>query len=96
MPVYNYMDLSTAHLIKKDAQLLGKRPEGGPIIRDYAYGWWVWVPSDDMTEMLRQYRKVGFSPNFSTVLRYARNLHCNWINFDQDADLDDDLPKFRW
>lgn len=106
MPVYRYLDLSTGHLIEKEAnELVGghcapfaftdlKHP---PRVVAHDYGAWVNVPtlggawSEEDVSAFEKSR-----PGFAACFARARELGCNWINFDQDADQDDVLPTYEW
>jgi hypothetical protein len=35
-------------------------------------------------------------PNVAACINRARELDCNWINFDQDAGNDGALPTYEW
>jgi hypothetical protein len=102
MPVYRYLDLSTAHLTEREANELSLAYSFGdldhsPRVIPHDYGAWVNVPDLDGawdeqdTAALEKSR-----PNFAACIARARKLGCNWINFDADAEQDSDLPTFEW
>jgi hypothetical protein len=110
MPVCHYLDLSTAHLTQPEAdELCGLGPTGQYVMDDlehsprvvaHEYGAWVNVPtllgqggswSEEDTEALESSR-----PNLAACITRARALDCTWINFDQDAERDPELPTFDW
>lgn len=107
MPVYRYLDFSTAHLTEREAdELCGSGPTGvyvmgdldhSPRVVTHEYGAWVHVPAldgawgEEDQDALEKSR-----PNLAACLDRARELDCNWINFDQDAERDPDLPTFDW
>jgi hypothetical protein len=109
MPVYHYLDLSTSHLTEEEAnEVCGGHCapfafgdlEHSPRVVDHEYGAWVNVPtllgqggswSEEDTEALESSR-----PNLAACIACARELDCTWINFDQDAERDPELPTFDW
>lgn len=97
--VRKYLDLSTGHLTEFDnGTLRSVDPNAdAPLVRPYEYGYWVWVPDrEDLEVYLTAYTEYGFSSAFCTVLRYARENACDWINFDRDAEPCPDLVTFKW
>jgi len=98
MPVFKYLDISTGHLPASD-RLMMNYGEAPVICRLYTYGWLVYVPSDD-TELNEAialdmtHCAVAASPYFFQLLRYARQLDCNWIMLDQDGEIEHALPWF--
>ena len=102
MPVYQYLDLSTAHVTHDEWQAITDGLidlEDGPRVIKHDYGAWVNVPdvdpagplsADDQLDLAVQY------PNLDRCLTRAREQGCNWMNFDQDAAEEPDLPRFEW
>lgn len=106
MPIYRYLDLSTGHLSEEEAnEVCGGHCapfpfgdlEHSPRVIGHEYGAWVHVPEiaeqtdEEDTAALEKSR-----PNLAACLARARALDCNWINFDQDAGRDPELPTFDW
>lgn len=95
MPVIrSFLDLSTAHLpprfFEDGATLTGRHPT--------EHGMLLWVP-----ESADEIRKVGASddcddaaPEVVAVRLYARALGCDYILFDGDGPVADELPTFTW
>lgn len=93
MPVYQYLDLSTAHLTDEDRHELAHGLCPLRVI-EHDYGWWVHVPGDDdITDRLAAVSET-MSEAFVGVLKHANKHGCNWINFDADADEEPELPSF--
>lgn len=66
-----------------DGMLIGNSP---PITHATGFGWWVWVPADDIDDCEHAYTACGFSLDFNGLLGVARDLGCRWIHFDTDGD----------
>lgn len=98
MPVFRYLDLSTAHLteaemcaVEADFPALD---DAGPRVIVHEYGAWVNVASDP--EAVEPPDFAEHYPNVIACLRRARELDCEWINFDRDAQADEALPTYNW
>lgn len=90
MPTINMLDISTAHVSRETATML----DGAPAIMITAYqkngyGWFVWVPPAD-------FERTHTPDDLSKVFAYAREQKCDWVMFDRDAEIIDDLPSFDW
>jgi hypothetical protein len=99
MPVYRYLDLSTAHLTEPEMEAVNARfadvDESTPRVIPHEYGAWVNVP--DLRSMPDgDDAIVANYPNVAAVIKRARALDCEWVNFDQDASHDDVLPTYEW
>ena len=102
--VRKYLDVSAAHMTEQDNDLLAKALEDGdkvnmvlPHTLPYSYGNWVWVPdAEEMESHESMYTSYGFSPAFVGVLKYARENDCDWVNFDRDGEVCEDLPTHEW
>ena len=102
--VRQYLDVSTAHLTEQDNRMLSQSVEDRdvinmvvPLVREYEYGHWVWVPdAEDIEFYAQSYTSYGLSETFVDVLRYARKNNCDWVNFDRDAEPCEDLPTHDW
>lgn len=95
MPVYKYLDLSTAHVTEEESVAIDQNfpalEDQGPRVIRHDYGWWVNAPLGiDLTTFAEHY------PNVLACINRARELDCYWINFDQDADTEPGLPVFEW
>ena len=88
LPVYQYLDLSSAHTQPGELELLLALTAGatGPRTIRHQWGAWVNVPEGpgETTESLHAIE--GLCPAVAACVKYARGLGCQWINFDVDAD----------
>jgi hypothetical protein len=95
VPIYHYLDLSTAHLTEAECEALTySRSQAAPRCIDHEYGYWVHVPAAEDDEAGEE-RAVEY-PNLQAVIEYARRHQCNWINFDVDAAIVATLSTFDW
>ena len=60
------------------------------------YGWFVHVDSDWKHSEPDTPLAPGVPVELQRVLEYAAKLGCDWIQFDTDGDVNDDLPVFNW
>ena len=85
--VRKFYDLSTAHL---SSEMLGQLEmgRGGPLSADpVEYGWWVWITEDE-----NEARALGITEEMLAIFRAAKVAGCDYILFDRDAPLSQDLP----
>jgi hypothetical protein len=93
------LDLSTAHMTAEDNQRCSERADeilgGYPRIVEHAYGYIVFVSTEDVAANLRE---EGFSEAFVDI--YSRAAASDpaimLINFDSDADVIEGLETFDW
>lgn len=79
--VANCLDLSTAHMPNSSPRWRGLRAVA------HEHGFTVFVSSEP----------IGEEPDWAMrVLEYARANNCILINFDQDGEVLDFLPKWEW
>jgi hypothetical protein len=101
MPVCHYLDLTTAHVTEREWEAIAANwpalDDSGPRVIKHDYGAWVNVRDFDEDgdqhdeAILREHY-----PNFMRCHDRARELDCAWINFDQDAPHEPDLPIHEW
>lgn len=103
MPVQRYLDLSTAHLTRREADDLesafsfGDVDGHSPRVIPHEYGAWVNVPAIDETTDLEDHAALAKTrPNLAACISKAREYDCAWINFDRDAGTDATLPTYVW
>jgi hypothetical protein len=86
------LDLSTAHLPEDVCDNL----DGYENVTAHhcTYGWLLWVP-DDPDESCSAMR-VPVPDVVLTIQRYARAAGCDYVLFDRDGDIDDQLPTWDW
>ena|ERR1035437_4788191 len=60
-------------------------------------GWFVHVPGKDMYDDDQLEEELERVPSdLMVVIKYARELDVQWLQFDCDADTNGDLPVFEW
>lgn len=100
MPVYAYLDLSTAHLTEAEMDAVNDRlaalEHESPRVIAHEHGAWVNVVEAALTSAEGAAELAAALPNLSACLSRARELGCAWINFDADAAYDDVLPTYEW
>lgn len=92
MTVRKFLDISTIHLRPKTRLDIDSRIVPGTFYDHSVYGWFMWVPSadfDDRLEKLKDY------PDLLACIYRARELDCDYILFDVDAEIDDALPTYE-
>lgn len=98
MPVYRYLDISTACLTEREMNAVTDRlaelEHESPRVIVHDYGAWVNVPPDPTGAATLEL--TGKYPNLGACLARARQFDCLWINFDADADHDEELPSYEW
>jgi hypothetical protein len=92
------LDISTDHITKEEAVLLDDASKGeseNPVVAyKYEYGHFVFV-SPEKTDYLA-ISQYGYSPQFISILRRAKELGCKYVQFDGDGIQYDDLETFSW
>ena len=93
--LHQHLDVSTAHITLNDSKLLAIDAAGetgdGLVVYDYGYGWMVHV-EDEAIERCRD----DYSDAFKAILVMARQLKCDFVDFDQDGEEYSELPVFDW
>lgn len=99
MAVFNYMELSTAHISSNSAEFLNDEVmlrKAGMIAysKGDSEGWFVWIPDDDRFE---EYFEVDLIPlSLLECMKYARENDCVYLMFDVNAEVTEDLPEYEW
>ena len=97
--------LSASHMTDKDNTQLHIQEAGSYVdpvkgfhkvdrtilFASYDVGWFVWVDND-----LCDNGSDAFSDAFIGVLRFAKDRGCNWVRFDRDGPVTEQLDKFDW
>lgn len=93
--VMRVLKLSTAHI----PTAIGEDPAGltsapGVIAFGKEYGWFMWVPetpvaSDDAMD-------DDVPPEILNIQKFARRLNADWVEFDCDNNIDENLPAWSW
>lgn len=85
--VRTYLDVSTMHIPEDEAQALDLDDAACVVYTKHDAGYWVWVwPVEDDGGEIDCDRVTKF-PGLSAVVAVARELGCEWINFDCDSRL---------
>jgi len=95
--VYQYIDASTAHMTKRDTELLARYSLLHAI--EYDEGFWIWLDPDLACSAFRSKLVTqGLSEALVKLLRKAERQsdRCTWLRFDADGTLYDNFPKFEW
>lgn len=95
--VRRLLDLSTGHL--PAAVCLTLSGFDGVVAYRTDYGWLLWVPGhgedvDLVNDHNADYDEIP--AEVTAVQRYARALGCDYVLFDQDGPLNDDLKHWDW
>jgi hypothetical protein len=101
MPVYQYLDLTTAHVTEQEWEAIATNwpalDDSGPRVIKHDYGAWVNVQEEFAVGESEEAAVFAMRyPNVHRVLVHAHHAGCNWINFDQDASHEPDLPIHDW
>lgn len=96
--VRKVLDISTAHLSPTTATHLQDVVDMEldfpvPIYDKRAVGFMVYVPPDPAEGMGGN---AEMPADLLTVLMYARSMHCDWVMFDRDGTVIEDLPEYEW
>ena len=96
MAIFKLLDCSTGHITREDMHLLDVPDEDmpDPCIGKTTGGWLLWVFHE--MESIESLSNIGFSPEFVSLIKYARAHGCERIQLDQDGDRLDELPFFDW
>ncbi len=95
--VYRYLDISTGHITKKDADALNSNCgiRGAYLIGTYDEGWVLSIGETDDYKGDETFVDC-YSPEFYDVLDYARKQGCTLLRFDGDGMEFPNLPSFDW
>jgi len=78
--------MSLAHLSDATADAFERNDQATPAFLQWEYGVQVWV--DDHPDTFEIY------PELPALMKFAHNLACNWIRFDDDGQVYPDFPVF--
>ena len=99
MAIQKFLNLSTAHITRADADALDATGRHSLIVYPTGeYGWFIHAPSEesDWLEVRDRALKAAFSNAFVALLEKARAEGCWFLRLDCDADEDPTLPVFSW
>lgn len=85
---------STGHMTEDD--LIRAQDSNGPLIvgYKYEYGVFVLVPDENNFADILLHNK--WSEGFIKTLQLARNQGCQWVKFDQDGPVYEELHVYDW
>lgn len=89
LPIVKMLNISTGHVSKETADLLNGNKLDDVWTIPHEYGWIVFVSEYVEKEPVPQ-------ADMQQVLVFARKHGCDYIKFDCDASLIDELPKYSW
>lgn len=97
MAVYQYLDVSTAHITKETMNQIvayTDLPAGDrgwlPIVAVYPEGAFLWVPEE------LQDHAPDLPADLNRLLKIAKAQGCHLIRLDADADVIDGLMTYEW
>lgn len=93
--IRKFLDISTAHLSVETREWLSgfDWSRDGPTGGATAYGWL--IHASDQRETLVGGKMEPFPNDLWHVFEYARTVECDYVNFDCDAEIIDELPTFE-
>lgn len=93
--ILNYLDISTLHIAKSDAEALNFRvhPNGAYLIGTYTEGWVLAIGEYDASETTKG---RDYSPEFYAILDHARKNECVLLRIDADGMEFPEFPIFNW
>lgn len=92
--IRRFLDLNTGHL-PPELGTDGLADADGVIAHETDVGWLMWVPDNPDDPNLHN---DGDEPPeiVQTIIRHARANDCDYVLFDRDGPVDDDLPTWDW
>lgn len=96
--IYEYLDISTAHITEADHELLtsGETGVDHSVIVESYNGPAFWVFVDDEHEVKDRLLEDGFSAAFIKIFMFAQSRKIWWIRFDDDGVVHEQFAKFDW
>ena len=96
MTKYEYektLVLSTAHISRLDNEAILSDDSLSCMSTDYAH---IVMVDKDSRSQIKTLKSYGFSNAFLNIIRFARKNGCQYIKFDCDGPVMDQLTKFDW
>ncbi len=105
--VRKYLDLSLAHIMSKDNDLLKSVSVCAAshhlvnkhafvlVVYEYEYGYFIPI-TDIVADNPGSLKLMGFSEAFIRLIRLAKQQECKLLVLDRDAETLDELGKFEW
>lgn len=63
-------------------------------IREMDYGWWIYIPQDDVSPDLHELKNLP--EDLFGCIKYASEHGCVWLCLDRDGDTVPSLPEYDW
>lgn len=98
MAIFQYLDISTAHVTEEDMAKLdaGAGTSGFPVtVYPYTHGAFIPTPPNEK-DLMPNLRKAGMSDSFCKIVQHVISNKIHMIRLDCDADTMDDFPTFDW
>lgn len=89
--IFQVLDVSTQHVTEKDCAALADAGSALPVFPLADYGFLVYAHDAD-----ENWEADEMSPEFFAVLTLALAQNCDYVRFDRDGPVYDDLPTFDW
>jgi hypothetical protein len=100
MGVEKFLDASTGHITYEDSLKLLEDPVSFPCrVIPHVFGWWINVPEMKLwveEPMADWIREQGYSEGIISMLIFARDNNCWWVNLDRDGEQIEELEEFEW
>ena len=80
-----FLDVSTGHISQGTATWLADHKRTAIHATDY--GWFIWSGL---------FEDITIPDDLRAVLAYARGKGCDYVMFDRDSDVIDELPLWDW
>jgi len=95
IPTYvrKVLDISIAHIKPEtEAELEDMGEQLTLILEPTSYGWMIYINSEGElpTEIVEDY------PDLAACLKLAQHYGCDWLMFDRDGTVIDELPEYEW
>lgn len=94
LPIYKYLDISTAHITKKTDMFLNRQAKfdyySPLIVYKKECGYFINVP-DDLDEM-----EMHLPNDLVECLGFAKKHDCYWLVLDGGAEIIDELKTYEW
>lgn len=94
LPIYKYLDLSTAHITEQTNTFLNRESQwqiADVIVYRKDCGYFVCVP-----ESLEELKQMDIPKDLKACLRLALKHKCNWLVLDGGAEIVDGLKTYEW
>lgn len=107
--IQNIFEASTCHITEKDDKLIartvksfdsGLPPYTNIIAYEYREGYFIYTfqveEGEHLQETYKTLKEEGYSDEFLSLMKVARENGCKFLQLDADGHIHDDLHKFDW